>query len=280
MTEQFFLMIQEIFLLFAGNIKVVVAAFVAMLFLLLLPKNKKLKQFFLYPSIVVLLIINNPLTIYWIVEKGLMSSARYVRLYWLLPITFVLAYVCVLLVKKAQGWKKYVTAILCIVIIICTGSYMFTEESYSKKTNLYNIPDDVIEICDFIEEDVRIHNQNIEEIRIIVPFYYSCYIHQYNGNIKTLYGRYSNSQIYYTIAQQMRQLIEAPELDVEEICEGAQESECNYIVIDAKKHRIGKFKKYGFEKWIQTEDYIIYKKIEGENDKKLKKKILHRIADG
>src|SRR5699024_5091514 len=106
----------------------------------------------------------------------------------------------------------------CAGIIIYTGNYMFTEESYTKMTNLYKIPNNVIEICDFIDEDIAFNQENQEEIRMVVPYYFSSYIHHYNGRIKTLYGRHNDSPLYYSIGETLRQLMEAPELDVKAIC--------------------------------------------------------------
>ena len=50
------------------------------------------------------------------------------------------------------------------------------EESYTKMTNLYKIPNNVIEICDFIDEDIAFNQENQEEIRMVVPYYFSSYI--------------------------------------------------------------------------------------------------------
>lgn len=268
MMENYLKWIEDIWLLFVGDGGVVVTTLIVMLLILLWPGNKRLKQFLLYPSLVVLIFINNPLSIYYIVDKGLMAYNRYVRLYWLLPIAFVLAFLCVKLVTKAKKWRRIAVALICSGIIIYTGSYMFTEESFSKMTNLYKIPDDVIEICDFIEDDVKSIGQKIEETRIIIPSKYNSYTHQYNGNIKMLYGRYSEYSIYYSIAEDMRKMMEAPELNVKAICEGAHESECDYIVVDANKPKKGKFIKYDYEKLIETEDYVIYKQVVDKKDKK------------
>ena len=265
--ENYLKWIEEIWKLFVGNGRVVVTALIVMLLFLLWPGNKRIKRFLLYPSLVVLIFINNPLSIYYIVDKGLMAYNRYVRLYWLLPISFVLAFLCVKLVIKAKKWRRIAVALICSGIIIYTGRYMFTEESFFKMTNLYKIPDDVIEICDFIEEDVRFANQKLEEIRIVVPSDYSNYICQYNGNIKLLYGRYSDYSPFYSIAVNTRTFLEPRELEVQAICAGAHESDCDYIVVDANKPKKGKFIKYDYEKLIETEDYVIYKQVDDKIDK-------------
>lgn len=261
MMQNYLTWIKSIWLLFVGDGTIVITSCIVMLFFLLWPRNFKLKQYFLYPSIVILIFINNPLCIYYIVESGLLSYNRYVRLYWLLPVTFILAYLCVKLVTKAKNWRRIVVALICAGIIIYTGSYMFTNESYTKMTNLYKLPDDVIEICDFIENDVIFGGKTMEETRIVAPVIVSSYIHQYNGEIKTLFGRYNNSSVYYDVAQNMMKLLEAPELDVKAICDYAHESACDYIVIDDNKPQNGKFRKYDYEQLAQVESYIIYKEV-------------------
>ena len=62
--------------------------------------------------------------------------------------------------------------------------------------------------------------------------------------------------------------MESPELDVKAICEGAHESDCDYVVIDANKPKKGKFIKYDYEKLIETEDYVIYKQVVDKKEKK------------
>ena len=104
--ENYLKWIEEIWKLFVGNGRVVVTALIVMLLFLLWPGNKRLKQFLLYPSLIILIFINNPLSIYYIVDKELMAYSRYVRLYWLLPISFVLAFLCVKVVKKARKWMQ------------------------------------------------------------------------------------------------------------------------------------------------------------------------------
>ena len=267
MMENYLKWIEDIWLLFVGDGRIVVTTLIVMLLLLLMPGNKRLKQFLIYPSIVVLIFINNPLSIYFIIDNKLMEYTRYVRLYWLVPISFILAYLCVKMVEKTKNWKRIILAFICSGVIIYTGNYMFTEESYTKIMNPYKLPDDIIEMCDFIEEDVRFSDKKMEETRIVVSSLYSSYIHQYNGKVKLLYGRYNDSYQRYDIAQKMMILMEAPELDVKSICACAYESDCDYIVIDANKPCKGKFIKYGYEKLIETEDYIIYKQVADKKEK-------------
>lgn len=266
MSKSYTELVKEIFLLFAGNVYVVAAAGVVMLLLLLLPGNKKVKQFFLWPAAALLVFINNPLTIHFIVQKGLMAYNRYVRLYWLLPVGFVLAYLCVCLMSQAERWRRYVVAAVCVCVIAATGSYMFTKENYTAMTNFYKIPDDVIEICTFIRDDVARSGKELRDVRIVVPTVYSSYIHQYDGEIKTLYGRHNDSPVYYTVAANMQALMDAPELDAKAIAAGAEESECDYIVVESVKPKTGTFKRNGYEKLIETEDYGIYKKMEKERE--------------
>lgn len=268
MMENYLKWIEDIWLLFVGDGRVVVTTLIVMLLFLLWTGNKRLKQFLLYPSVIVLIFINNPLSIYYIVDRNLMAYNRYVRLYWLLPISFVLAFLCVKLVTKAKKWRRIAVAFVCVGIIIYTGTYMFTEESYTKMTNLYKIPDDVIEICDFIESDINFNGQELKNTRIVVSSKYSSYIHQYNGKIKTLYGRHNDSPIYYSIAYEMLRLMDSSELDVKSICGYAHESECEYIVVDTNKPKKGKFIKYDYEKLIETEDYVIYKQVVDKKEKK------------
>ena len=70
MMENYLKWIEDIWLLFVGDGKVVVTTLIVMFLFLLWPGNKRLKQFLLYPSLVVLIFINNPLSIYYIVDRN------------------------------------------------------------------------------------------------------------------------------------------------------------------------------------------------------------------
>lgn len=269
--EGYINLVKEIYDFFAGDGTFILWNFIIMLFVFFLPENQRLKRYILYPSAVILFIINNPLSITLIVQSGLMSSNRYVRLYWLIPFAFMGAYLCCLLIEKGLKWRKYVLAVLCVVVIIITGKYMFTQENYMPKTNLYNLPDAVIEICDFIEEDAKRDGKEMRNARILTSSRYSPYIRQYNGEIKILFGRYVDWESpYSSMASALIQSMDEPELDVKKITDGAKETGCSYIVVEQQKPKKGKFKKNGYEKLVETGEYVIYKK-EVKDEKKRKK---------
>ncbi|MDO5147440.1 MAG: hypothetical protein Q4D60_10595 [Eubacteriales bacterium] len=260
--NEYWSIVKELFWLFSGNGYVVAVAFILMMFLILLSDNRVLKQYFLYPSVFVLLFIVSPVNIFLVLK--VFNAARMVRFYWLMPIVLILSYVCVVLIYQAKKWKKYAVAGLCFAIIIMAGTYMFTEESYTKMENLYKIPEEAVEISEYIRDDVAEANQDIRTVRAVVPGIYDSYIRQYDGELKLLYGRQNASEVYRDIAYEMMQLMNAEELDVERISQLAVQSDCQYVVIENQKEKKGSFKKNGYKKMVEEKEYSVYKRNDSQ----------------
>lgn len=216
------------------------------------------KRQYVYSIIVIYLFVFCPIFIYVLEEYRILASNRVPRIFWLVPVCFIIAWTCTVLVNKFKGVKQYVVCVLVVILIILTGNYTFTNENYVKADNWYKIDNDIITIVDIILED----NGGDDNIKILAPIEMSAYIRTYNGNIKLEYGRsriYQNGESeYLKKAYSLGEAMKADEIDVRFIFDLAPIDKCDYVVLDGNKVWINE--EYGNYHVIGTyKQYVIFK---------------------
>lgn len=255
-------MMKYIYDLFSQGSIVVPIGIILLVALALFSHNVLIKKYVVFPSIIILVFINNPLSMKWIVESGIMIPERFVRVYWLIPFAFIFAYVFSMITTwKENQALKMVTAVVLVVFIVFIGNYMFTEDVFTSVVNPYKIPQEAIEVCDIIEEDVSKRENDISQIRTVVPSSLASYIRQYDANIKLLYGRNEVVKGAYYI----RELMEENELKVAELTRGCLKYKCSYVVVEKGIPKVGDFESGGYRILEETDNYSIYKAIKAFN---------------
>lgn len=231
-----------------------IAALVCCFFL---GKEEQKKLF--WPSILVLLFFFNP--VFYAVVGTKFLSGIYWRLLWMLPVSFVIAYVLTVMTGKIR--KNILRAgavILACACIIVTGEREFSRATYGEKENAYELPDAAIEISDIVEGNLQEWKETI-----IVPNELLCYIRQYSTSVGLLYGRNAGGFIsdIEPDAASVFDEMSKEEPDVELVTEVGREKNCRYIVFNTSFHRIPEdLTGYGYEKYaVVEEDYVIYRRI-------------------
>lgn len=196
-----------------------------------LEKNKENKMVFAYSACFLPLVILNPLVGY-VMEKADVMAYRMVRIYWILPVVWVIAYGFVLLVdrlgKKKQILGVAVTIGLAMVIII-VGQPLMTKDNYRKADNIYKLPNEVIEVVDKINAD---YNAGLSESRMsVMPEELATYARLYDGTFPLLYGRMADTDA----AGRIYSFMGYDTLNMQEIADGALHEGCGYLVLDSEK---------------------------------------------
>lgn len=222
--------------------------------------GKEIRQKIFFPAVLVLLFFFNPL-FYAVVGTRFLSGV-YWRLLWMLPISFVIAYV---LTQMAYKIKRKVLRVVAVVIacacIVVTGERIFTSGTYSEKENDYELPQATIEICEYVKE----HLQDWKET-MIVPNELLCYIRQYSSAASLFYGR--NAGGFITNIEEDEAAVyaemskETP--DLKTITDIGKRRGCRYIIFNTSFHQIPEdMTEYGYEKVYVVEDiYVIYRILE------------------
>lgn len=222
--------------------------------------GRRERRLFFWPSVLVLSFFFNPLLYRYVGTRFL--SGVYWRLLWMLPISFVIAYVLAKLVYQIPKNAMRILAVTAAcVCIFATGEPIFSQDTYGERENLYELPTAAIEICDYIKGELS----NWKET-IIVPNELLCDIRQYSSAVCLLYGRNSGGFISdieedeQAVFEQMSR--ERP--DVALVTEVARNRNCRYIIFNSSFHEIPEdMTEYGYERVEVIEDiYEIYRRIE------------------
>ena len=110
----------------------------------------------MYSSILLGLIIYNP--IFEIVASKIFfgGALEYVRVFFLLPMYATIAYTITELVGKVNGKrKKVIIVFLSIAVLMITGQTYAQSGNYKKPQNLYKIEDESVKVSDIILNDTK-----------------------------------------------------------------------------------------------------------------------------
>lgn len=221
--------------------------FIMVLFLLLiLNKNELVKDSFIYPSLIVLLIALNPVLMP--VAVRFVSVYRLTRIFWLLPVVSVFAYAIVVFYRKKKTIQaRVVFLIMALVLTILSGRFMFGDKNFEWVHNIYNIPDETIEICDFIEESGN-EGKLFSSIDLVDS------IRQYDPAILLSYGRQSESY-----EGTYGDLVFYDEICLADVCAAMDETQSVYFLLDKDKELDSDIRQYPFVYLYETEGHILYR---------------------
>lgn len=220
---------------------------IAILYLFLKEKDKKIRALTIYFPAIVFVMIMNPL--FNKLVGSILKTETYWRTFWMLPIGITIAYACVKFIAELESRNKQIAiSIFLIIIIMMSGKYVFTTQNYLPVGNLYKLPDEEVHVIQLIAADD-------EEYKKILPSYYVVpFIRQIDSSILVAYSRsvsgYSPDSLAVLVGRG----------EVDKIAKKAEETNSNYIIMHKETPVIGKFEDYGYNVFEKTESYTIYKK--------------------
>lgn len=137
---------------------------------------------FLIPSLIISIVIINPVFYkYW--DK--MGLYAYWRILWIIPVIPVVAVLVPSLTERIhKGWLKGAFSAVGVGLVVIGGTFLYNGSggSFVEAANAAKEPDYVVQIADrLLELD--------EHPRVIAQDPIGVYLRQYTGEIETLYGR-------------------------------------------------------------------------------------------
>lgn len=220
----------------------------SVIYLFVCEKRKEIRVMFVYIPVFLLIIFFNPLfagIVYSVLEDEI-----YYRLLWLLPVTVVTAYTIADIYGRLSGKKRLWFIGLAAVLVIVSGSFIYTDPHFHRAENIYHMPESVVDICDAIEVEGR-------EVTAVFPVELLQYVRQYSGTVCMPYGReitvdrWDNSNDLYDI-------MESDVIDAEALASEARNQGCVYIVLREDKKIAGSLTAHDFDVFGKTDGYIIY----------------------
>ena len=207
------------------------AACVFLLFIQIKGKEKQVEKFLVTYVLIFCGIYACPLTA-GIIMKFCVDEDVYWRMFWILPIAIVLAYTGTKLISsisQENKLKKVIAVVMSMLLIAGAGNHVF--HLLNKDVNLgkTKLPLEIEGICVAVKEDAKIRME--EEVKIIVPDEFVCYIRQYDGTIKMPYGRR-----VYSWNQKLHDLMNEPSLNAKGLLKKVRKRNCNYLVYNITNH--------------------------------------------
>ncbi|MBQ9141991.1 MAG: hypothetical protein IJX63_09405 [Lachnospiraceae bacterium] len=238
----------ELFRNYMGTGLIIAWFLVCLVYLFRQEKDKGRRVLFLYVPAILFLLFFNPL--FMNVVYGIIGEEIYYRILWLIPVTIVIAYTIGKIYGTLKGKKAIGFLGISAVLIVVSGSCIYTNPAFAKAENLYHVPEEVREICDAIEVEGR-------EVMAVFPQELISYVRQYSPMVCMPYGR-------EVLVERWRQgtdfyvAMEAELLNAEIISGYAKQSSCHYVIIRADKQVIGDFEDYDYVEFARVGNYIVY----------------------
>lgn len=229
----------------------------AIVLLLLIEKDKLNKKIFVGQILIFSIIYWCPITAY-IITKYCVEADVYWRMFWLLPMTILIAYVLTKTVhlKEKLYQKASILVILCFAIV-GSGNCIYNETNFQKADNWLKINQDVVDMCQIIKDDAELYG--IEDRGVIVPYELVSQMKQYDGIIRMPYGRemLKGTMPQGTREEQIYQLMRAEKLNIPKLRRLALEGNWQYLVYDSTVS-IYEFMNEGY-RWIGgNANYNVY----------------------
>lgn len=246
-----------IFKNYAGSRYIMVLFLLALVYLLIMEKDKRKRALFVYMPLSLLLLFFFPLFRKVFVRLMSGSGDTYYRVLWLIPMGVIIAYgsmkVAGSLEEKLGVWaRRGATAVMAIAIMIC-GKYVYASPYMSPAENLYHIPQKVIDICDLMAP-----KEGEERIWAVFPTDLVYFVRQYDTDIQLLYGR-EMVEPKWSYYDPVHEVMNHPTvIKLEALLELTREKHCTYLVLPHNKKISGNPNELGLELLDTIEGYPVY----------------------
>ena len=239
--------------------------FACLIYLLVQKKDQEKRYVFLGYTLLFFVICFCPVT-----AKVIMiciEESVYWRIFWLLPTVIVTAYTSVRIIMQAEEKKKrYLLLGVMLLVVGMTGSTVYNSTIFTRKQNNYKLPQDVVDICDMIEEDAAANGLTHRKLitgNELVPF-----IRQYDAQILMPYGRETtrggktenenDAQIFRIMSSDVK--------DWEALAWYAAMEDCNYLAYPLEGGTADELLSYGYSIVGDNGAYRVYRRDFKEED--------------
>lgn len=223
--------------------------FVALIYVALIDKNRSNRTVLLYGSVILIIIIFFPATYYFYTKY--VDAGTYWRFFWLMPVGVGLSYVA----TKLADENKITGLLMIAIIFVLGGTYVYSSRAdYIKAKNAYQIPQEVIEIADYLE------SRELEEIRCAVTPELLTYMRQYDVNIIMPYGR-EQLDPKWSAPSGFFELMLSGNINYEAIGEKCLYNNTRFIVVNNQKLALNDPGRCGFEFIMTTGPFDLYEYV-------------------
>ena len=232
---------------------------VAFVYFLVFGRKKERARTVMAYIAVVLAVFFCPVTAY-IIQKCIGRSV-YWRVLWILPVVPLIAYAGTCLIKKVgdSRIRQYAVLIVIAAVLAFCGTGLNKGEFYKKVQNVQKIPDEVVQICNLINEQ----KEDDEEIYLATDDKIASYVRVYDPSIKMPYGRGGKGASGKKAARWLHKQLVAEVPVIKKVVKNAKKLKCNYLVFPVPSEKKQKYMETkGFYLIGQVNEYGIFKYCE------------------
>ena len=223
------------------------------------------KEIFVYPSIVLILTVYNPVCPV-LINSFFDINKEYYRFLWITPVVIMLSYIATKLVTDgdhSKGWRVIVAASLAC-FLMGLGVFVYSK-GYTASTNIYKMPEEVMQITDIIHQ-----NSSSEYPRALCDYNMNMEIRQYDASIllaanreqymSAVAGKITEQSIYSEgnyPEKLLSVLVMGKELEKDIFIQAMEETNTEYIVLDHYSRMIYYLKEMGLKQVGETGTRVV-----------------------
>lgn len=216
----------DMFIKYAGGHAYMWVFFACLVFMFIV--FKKDREYWSYPNLVILLVIFNPIIMYFLTSRFLVGGALGVfwRTWWIIPIPIIMAITFTKLLDYVKGKQKALVAVVLCGVIILSGQFIFNRDNFHRTQNIYQLPNEILYISELVERDLG--GGNPSENKVVAVYEVAWRLRLYNPEIKMLFGRRANNSITREISSNINGRVP----DFKSLDLVLQDLDVSYLVID------------------------------------------------
>lgn len=236
--------------MYGGNCSLNLLFVASLIYLWIVEKNKGRKAILVYVSVAILALFLFPVLSYFVVSV-LNEEEIYYRILWALPMGIVISYAAVkFLSALKKKWLQAGLLLLLAAYIMIGGHLVYKSPQFSKAENMYQVPDAVVNICDYIVIPGR-------EIKAAFPPELIQYVRQYSPFVVMPYG-YDSLVERWRLGNELEEEMSKEISDADCVTKLAREYGCHYVIINQNHVMNGDMADGNFSLVFQTSGYDIY----------------------
>ncbi len=197
------------------------------------------------------------LFLYWCPFTGilfmkLLGQNVYWRLLWLILLAVSIPYAACMILKELSVVQRQVAFVVMMAGLAFCGKNVLSPEWFEPSTNVYKLPQNVIEVCELLPGNIHALVSNR-----LMP-----YIRQCDPTITLEYGR--NALVYNSITntdiegQVLYLEAQKPEIDLAVLAPLAKEQGCTFLVFSSSRTYLGAWEDYGYQEYASTDEFCIF----------------------
>lgn len=210
------------------------------------------------------------LAAYWCPLTGqlfirILGENVYWRVLWLILLAATIPCAGCLLLEKLKGIRRQGCFLLLVAVIVFGGEWVLSEEWFKPSPNAYKIPQNVIEVCELLPDNIHVMVSNQ-----LMP-----YIRMYDPTITLEYARnalvFNGIEEVYGPVAHLYQAAQESEIDVACLAPLAKEEGCTFLVFSKNHTYVGEWEEYGYQEYAETSEFRIFVDKdyeEGENTRR------------